>query len=132
MLRPAIEEVRAHSALHPELVAPESRLPIACRAAGLEFCAREAGGDLFIVACRREGDAVQAEFTGLPPVFGAGEVMFESPRKVQAKVPLRLHSGNSAGLLLTQQTRITLESSSHRPIIVTETSLGNDREMTER
>jgi hypothetical protein len=52
---------------------------------GVEFCAREVGGDLFILACRREGPTAKVEFSGLPVSAGKGEVMFESPRQVDAR-----------------------------------------------
>jgi hypothetical protein len=87
VLRPVIEEIGAHSPLYPALLAPDSKLPIACRAKGIEFLVREVNGELFVLACKREGETVQAEFTGVPPSVSAeaGEVMFESPRKVEAK-----------------------------------------------
>jgi hypothetical protein len=49
----------------------------------VEFCVREAGRDIYIIACKREGATVKVEFSGLPQVKGEGEVMFESPRTVQ-------------------------------------------------
>ena len=85
VLRPVIEEIGAHSPLYPALVAPDSKRPIACRTVGIEFLAREAGDEIFVLACKREGETVQAEFTGLPASAGEGEVMFESPRKVALK-----------------------------------------------
>lgn len=85
VLRPVIEEIGAHSPLYPALVAPASKLPIATRAAGIEFCVREAGGELFVLACQREGAAARVEFTGLPTGITQGEVLFESPRLVEAK-----------------------------------------------
>ncbi len=51
----------------------------------MEWCVRESGGGLFILACKREGATVQATFSGLPPMAVEGEVMFESPRRVQVK-----------------------------------------------
>ena len=50
----------------------------------MEFIAREAGGDLFILACKREGDTVRVRFTGLPPAAADGEVLYEAPRRVRA------------------------------------------------
>jgi hypothetical protein len=52
---------------------------------GIEFCAREAGHKLFLLACKRQGPTAQVEFTGLPPSAGRGEVLYASPRFVEAK-----------------------------------------------
>jgi hypothetical protein len=52
---------------------------------GIEFCVRESGGDLFLLACKREGATTQATFSGLPETVTGGEVLFESPRKVEIK-----------------------------------------------
>lgn len=85
VLRPVIEEIGAHSPLYPALLAPNSPLPIACPTKGIEFFAREIDGELFVLACKREGETVPAKFSGLPATFTAGEVMFESPRTVEVK-----------------------------------------------
>ena len=89
VLRPVIEEIGSKSPLYPALLAPESKLPIKCSDSNIEFCVREAGNELFILACKREGDPVKdtndATFTGLPAEIRQGEVMFESPRQVEAK-----------------------------------------------
>jgi hypothetical protein len=52
---------------------------------GVEFCVREAGDRLFVIACKREGPTAKVEFSGLPRTAAEGELMFESPRRVQAK-----------------------------------------------
>jgi hypothetical protein len=86
VLRPVIEEIGAHSPLYPALTAPNSKLPVNVHGADdVEFCVREVGGELFVLACKREGATVQAEFRGLPVGATDGEVMFESPRHVTAK-----------------------------------------------
>ncbi len=85
VLRPVIEEIGSHSPLYPALTAPESNLPITVQGAtDIEFCVREAGGELFLLACKREGATVLAEFRGLPAGATEGEVMFESPRRLTA------------------------------------------------
>ena len=86
VLRPIIEEVGDKSPLAEALVAPESKLPIKAGGEGIEFCVREVGKDIFILACSREpNQTAEIEFTGLPnDVSATGEVMYESPRKVQA------------------------------------------------
>ncbi len=86
VLRPVVEEVGAKSPLAPALVAPDSKLPIKLAGADdVEFCVREVGADVYILACKREGQTVQVKFSGLPAWAGEAEVLYESPRKVQAK-----------------------------------------------
>jgi len=85
VLRPVIEEIGSKSPLYPALVAANSRLPIQCNGEGMEFVVREVGDEVFILACKREGATIQAKFTGLPASFAAADVLFESPRSVEAK-----------------------------------------------
>jgi hypothetical protein len=86
VLRPLLEEIGTKSPLAPALVAPNSTLPIKVKGAkGIEFCVREVGNEIFILACKREGATVQVEFTNLPLAKGNGEVMYESPRQVEVK-----------------------------------------------
>jgi len=86
VLRPVLEEVGTRSPLAPALVAPDSNLPIKLEGADdVEFCVREVGNDVYLLACKREGKTVQVKFTGLPTWAAAGEVLYESPRQVQAK-----------------------------------------------
>ena len=86
VLRPVIEEVGARGPLYPALLAPESRLPVKVSGAAndIEFCVREAGRDLFLLACKREGATVNVTFNGLPAWARDGEVLFEPPRRVEA------------------------------------------------
>ncbi len=82
VLKPVLDELRA---IQPALLAPDVALPIRAEGSGgIEFCARQAGGSLYLIACKREGDTVQVKFTGLPPGAGEGRVLFEEPRKVTA------------------------------------------------
>ena len=86
VLRPIMDELGPKSPLYPALVAPGSKLPIqVSRPNDVEFCVREAGRDLFILACKRAGVTAMAEFSGLPASTGEGAVMFESPRTVKAR-----------------------------------------------
>jgi hypothetical protein len=85
VLRPVIEEIGTKSPLYPALVAPESKLPVKVKGQGIEFCVREVGGDIYLLACKREGATIQARFSGLPATTIGGEVLFESPRKVEIK-----------------------------------------------
>lgn len=85
VLRPVLEEVGNNSPLLPALVAPDSKLPVRVSGADdVEFCVREVGDCIYILACKREGSTVEVEFSGLPDWAGEGQVMYESPRKVQA------------------------------------------------
>jgi hypothetical protein len=84
VLRPVIEEIGSKSPLYPALVAPESKLAIKGAGKGIEYCVREAGNDLFVLACKREGGMVKAEFSGLPKSAHKGDVLYEAPRFVEA------------------------------------------------
>jgi hypothetical protein len=87
VLRPVVAEIGDHSPLQPALVAPDSKLAVKAEGKGaeaVELRVREVGKDLFILACKREGPTANVRFSGLPPDAGEGEVLFESPRKVQA------------------------------------------------
>lgn len=86
VLRPVVEEIGTKSPLYPALVAPNSTLPIKLSGAdGMEYCVREANGSLFILACKSTPGTAKIEFTGLPDAAGAGEMLFEAPRMVEAK-----------------------------------------------
>jgi hypothetical protein len=86
VLRPVIEEVGNNSPLAPALVAPDSSLPIRTTGAGdVEFCVRQVGEDIFILACKREGSTVNVEFSGLPSWAAEAPVLYESPRTITAR-----------------------------------------------
>jgi hypothetical protein len=85
VLRPVVEEIGDKSPLYPALTAANSKLPIKCAGEGMEFVVREVGDEVFILACKREGATIQAKFTGLPPELTSADVLYESPRKVEAK-----------------------------------------------
>jgi hypothetical protein len=85
VLRPVIEEIGRRSPLYPALVAAESALPVEVTGAGIEFCVREAGDEVFVLACRRNGQTAEVTFSGLPDAAGPVEVMFETPRRAEIK-----------------------------------------------
>jgi hypothetical protein len=86
VLRPVVEEIGEKSPLYPALTAPDSTLPVrASGADGIEYCVREAGDDLFVLACKREGQTAPVEWSGLPPDIRGGEVLYEEPRTVSVK-----------------------------------------------
>ncbi|GMV96642.1 MAG: hypothetical protein AMXMBFR83_10040 [Phycisphaerae bacterium] len=85
VLRPVVEELADDGPLAPALVAADSPRAIQMTgAADVEFCVRESGRDLFILACKREGATVNVQFSGLPAWAGTGELLYEAPRKVTA------------------------------------------------
>lgn len=83
VLEPLIEEIGTRSPLYPALVAPDStgRFRVSDEDA-IEFCAREANGELFLLACQRGHKTEKVEFTGLPASIQSGEVLYEAPRTV--------------------------------------------------
>jgi len=83
VMRALVEELGEKGPLQPALVAAESKLPIKLEGANdIEFCTREVGDEIFILAAKREGKTVKVKFTGLPEVQEKAEVMFEEPRTV--------------------------------------------------
>jgi len=82
VLRPVIEEIGAKSPLYPALLAPDSTIPVKCNSADVEFCVREVGSEIFLLACKRGGGTRQVEFSGLPRNTTGGKMLFESPRRV--------------------------------------------------
>jgi hypothetical protein len=115
VLRPVLEEIGDRSPLYPALLVPDSKLPVKVEtmigrgsagsratttttttgggstgagdsaAGGVDFCVREVGGDVFILAARREAEIPSRfQFSGLPADVIDGEVLFEPPRRVKA------------------------------------------------
>jgi hypothetical protein len=90
-LRPLIREIGDKGPLTPALVAKDSELQVVAKTTGMSFgrakpmevLVREDGDDIYVLACKREGDAVQVTLEGLPPTEPTAEVMFESPRKLK-------------------------------------------------
>jgi hypothetical protein len=85
VLKPMLDEFNPSGPRYPALIAPDSKLSVHVSGDGVEFCVREAAGKVFVIAAKREGDTVQAKFTGLPADIGEGMVLFEDPRKVKAE-----------------------------------------------
>jgi hypothetical protein len=84
-LRPVVEEIGSKSPLYPALLAPNSRLPVQMKGEGIEFCVREVGKEIFILACKRNHTTDKIEFSGLPETSGIGDVLFEEPRQIKVK-----------------------------------------------
>ncbi len=51
----------------------------------IEFLVREAGNDVYVLACKKEGATMRVRFSGLPAGLAKGAVVFEEPRTVEAK-----------------------------------------------
>ncbi len=113
VLRPVIEEIGDKSALNPALLAPDSKLPVkvvmkestgamlketAVASANrpfttntanlfpIEFCVREVGNEIFVLACNRDKAAtIKVEFSGLPATVTGTATMFEEPRVAEVK-----------------------------------------------
>lgn len=86
VMRRLVEELGEHSPLYPALVAPNCKLRLVARPGqGLEYCVRQVGNELFILAAMREGPTVKVTFSGLPTGVTQGEVLFEEPRTIQVK-----------------------------------------------
>ncbi len=86
VLKPVVQEIGDKSPLYPALVAANSNLPIKIDGkSDIDFCVREVGSDIFILAAKREGETAQVKFTGLPVADGSTELLFEEPRKVTVK-----------------------------------------------
>ena len=57
-------------------------------ASAIECLVREAGDAIYVLACKKEGPTIRVRFKGLPEQIhgpGAGTVVFEEPRKVDAE-----------------------------------------------
>ncbi|PWU09886.1 MAG: hypothetical protein C5B50_26495 [Verrucomicrobia bacterium] len=86
VLKPLLAEINETSPLHPALLASNSRLPVKAEGASdVEFTVREVGEQICILACKREGQTAQVTFKGLPASVTGGDVLYESPRKVEVK-----------------------------------------------
>ncbi len=82
VLRPVVEEIGTRSPLYPALIAPVSKQPVVVKNDDVEFCVREVGHQIFLLACKRGGKTAEVQFNGLPDHASGGDVLFESPRKV--------------------------------------------------
>ncbi len=85
VLRPVIEEIGDKSPLYPALLEANSKLPVKVTGSGIEFCVREVGKDIYVLACERNQTTEQVTFSGLPVEAIGGPLMFEEPRTVTIK-----------------------------------------------
>ena len=88
VLKPLTLQLSDGSPLLDALLVPDSQIPISFTGTvypDIEFCAREAGTNLYLLATKREGvNAVNVTFAGLPVWATNGTVLFESNRTVTA------------------------------------------------
>ncbi len=75
---------------NPQAATPRQfvRDEVAANASAVECLVREAGDAIYVLACKKEGPAILVRFSGLPREThgaGAGSVVFEEPRKVDAE-----------------------------------------------
>jgi hypothetical protein len=86
VMKQLVEELGYKSPVNAALIAPNSKIPLRVEGAtDVEFCAREVGNDLFVLAAKREGQTGEVRFSGLPDTETTGTVLFEEPRKVSAQ-----------------------------------------------
>jgi hypothetical protein len=87
VLKRVVEEIGERSPLYPALLAPDSKIAVTLSggANDVDFCVREVGDDLFILAARREGATAQVTFRGLPAGRSTATVLYEEPRTVEVK-----------------------------------------------
>jgi hypothetical protein len=91
VLKRVVLEIGDKSPLFPALVAPASEMKVTVKHANVEFTqakqvefiVREAGDDVFLIACKRDPGTILVRFDGLPASATEGEVIFEAPRKVK-------------------------------------------------
>ena len=67
--------------LYPALLEANSKLPVKCNVPDIEFCVRQVGDDVFVLACKRNRGTADVSFSGLPSTVSGGSVLFE-PRNV--------------------------------------------------
>jgi hypothetical protein len=78
VLRPVVAQIGDKSELYPALLEPNSTLPIKANAPDVEFCVRQVGSDVFVLACKRNRGTANVTFAGLPANVSGGSVLFES------------------------------------------------------
>lgn len=84
VLRRVVEEIGTKSPVYRALLVANSKLPVSVKGEGIEFCVREVGNEVFVLACNRSHKTEQVTFSGVGSVNGDGAVLFEEPRLVKA------------------------------------------------
>lgn len=84
VLKRVVQELGDNSLLADALVTTNSSLPVQANRTNVDFCVREVRPYLYVLAAAREGPTTNVTFTGLPNWANTGELLYESPRIVQA------------------------------------------------
>ncbi len=85
ILKPLTLQLSPGSPSFGALVAPDSLVPISMSGTtypDIEFCVRESGPSLYILATKREGATTNVTFSGLPSWATNADVLYESNRTV--------------------------------------------------
>lgn len=96
ILKPLLAEINEKSPLHAAIIAPNSKLPVTVKevktdgdkpdsAPAIEFTVREAGDEIFILACKPKGETARVAFQGLPATMTSGDVLYEEPRTIEVE-----------------------------------------------
>jgi hypothetical protein len=86
VMRRLFAELNENSPLHPALIAPNSKIDVKITGADdIEWCARESGDQLFVIAAKREGKTSKVQISGLPAMSAPVDVLFEEPRTVEVR-----------------------------------------------
>jgi hypothetical protein len=88
VLRTVVAEIGTKSPLYPALLEPNSPLPIKTNVADIEYCVREVGGEIFVLACKRNRGVADVTFSGFAPTVAAASVLFEPGRQTWRSAPL--------------------------------------------
>jgi len=85
VLRPVVAQIGDKSPLYPALLVANSTLPIKANVSDIEFCVRQVGNEIFVLACKRNRGAANVTFSGLPANIAEGALLYEPGRQVAVK-----------------------------------------------
>jgi hypothetical protein len=60
-------------------------LPVKANIPDIEFCVRQVGNEMFLLACKRNSGTANVTFSGLPSNTTRGAVLYEPGRTVSLK-----------------------------------------------
>jgi hypothetical protein len=83
VLRPIVAQIGDKSPLYPALLEANSSLPVKANVSDIEFCVRQVGNEIFVLACKRNKGSAKVTFAGLPTTVSHGEVLFEKRRELK-------------------------------------------------
>ncbi|MGZ4961824.1 MAG: hypothetical protein ACXWC8_04640 [Limisphaerales bacterium] len=85
VLRPVVAQIGAKSPLYPALLEPNSTLPVKSNVPDIEYCVRQVGNEIFLLACKRNHGNATVTFSGLPANVTGCAVLYEPGRTVAVK-----------------------------------------------